>query len=178
MTTQIQTYSQSTKTFIKNVLICLGGSCLLALFTQVKVFLPFSPVPIALQPHIVLAMALFMRKEHVLISILSWLGYGFMGLPVFSGGIVGMAALLGPTAGYLLGYFAAAYLIVWLKENARLQSSVLLILGNLVIYALGILHLMSFVGLFKAVLIGVLPFIVGDLIKIFCITKIQQYFKA
>lgn len=178
MATQIQIDDKISKSFIKDVLICIGASFLLALFTEVKFFLPFSPVPVALQPHIVLAMALFMKKEHAMISILSWLGYGLMGLPVFSGGIFGMAALMGPTAGYLLGYIAAASLMNWLKENTRLHASTLLLLGNGVIYSLGIFHLAGFVGWINAILIGALPFIIGDLIKIYCITKVHQYFKA
>jgi biotin transporter BioY len=93
-----------------------------------------------------------------------------MGLPVFAGGAFGVARLVGPTAGYLVGFLAAAFVVGFLSERGwdRMPwtTAVSMIIGNGIIYLAGVLWLSRFVG-WQAVLdTGVLPFLAGDALKI------------
>lgn len=97
---------------------------------------------------------------------------GLMGLPVFAGGKAGLGTLLGPTGGYLIGFIIGAWVIGILAERRKNPGLpwifLALVLGNLVIYTLGTLQLMAVahLPLGKALLIGVIPFIPGDLLKL------------
>ena len=95
---------------------------------------------------------------------------GLAGLPVFSGGGAGPAHLLGPTGGYLLGFVAAAGLTGALAEHdwdRKLHTALpAMLLGNLVIYAVGLPWLSVYAGAGRALTLGLLPFIFGDVLKI------------
>jgi biotin transport system substrate-specific component len=83
----------------------------------------------------------------------------------------GFAVLLGPTGGYLMGFLVASYMIgLWSEKSASrnyLNAFYMMTAGNLIIYILGAARLSAFVGFEKALLLGVVPFIAGDLLKIF-----------
>jgi biotin transport system substrate-specific component len=91
-------------------------------------------------------------------------------LPVFAGGKAGLAVLLGPTGGYLIGFIAAAFVTGWLAERGwdrwPLTTALAMVFGNLVIYLFGVSWLAVFVGISKAPLLGMVPFIPGDILKI------------
>jgi biotin transport system substrate-specific component len=95
---------------------------------------------------------------------------GAAGLPVFAGGTAGPGVLLGPTGGYLVGFIAAAFVTGWLAERGwdrrPLTTALAMVLGNVVIYLLGVSWLSLFVGVTKAPLLGMVPFLPGDLLKI------------
>jgi biotin transport system substrate-specific component len=99
-----------------------------------------------------------------------YVAQGLAGLPVFAGGKAGLAVLLGPTGGYLIGFIAAAFVTGWLAERGwdrrPLTTAIAMVLGNLVIYLLGVCWLDVFVGISKAPLLGLVPFIPGDIVKI------------
>ncbi len=99
-----------------------------------------------------------------------YVAQGLAGLPVFAGGKAGLAVLLGPTGGYLIGFIAAAFVTGWLAERGwdrrPLTTAIAMVLGNLVIYLLGVSWLAVFVGISKAPLLGMVPFIPGDIVKI------------
>ena len=92
------------------------------------------------------------------------------GLPVFAGGQAGLTHALGPTAGYLFGFIAAAYWVGLLAERGlerSIRTSILPFLaGTLVIYFFGAGWLALQFGLEKALTLGVIPFLVGDAIKL------------
>jgi len=78
--------------------------------------------------------------------------------------------LAGPTGGYLLGFVIAAYAVGWLAErgwdrNIALTAAAML-LGNALIYLSGLAWLTQFVGTQNALMAGLYPFIIGDIIKI------------
>ncbi|MFA5809757.1 MAG: biotin transporter BioY, partial [Thermoleophilia bacterium] len=95
---------------------------------------------------------------------------GAIGLPVFAGGGAGVARLVGPTAGYLVGFVAAAFAIGTLSEKGwdrrPFTAAASMIIGNAIIYAIGAVWLSRFIS-WEAVLgAGVIPFLPGDALKI------------
>lgn len=150
--------------------LVLAGSLFIALSAQLALRLPFSPVPITAQTLAVLLTGALLGGPRGAFSALTYLGEGLAGLPVFAGGAAGVAHLLGPTGGYLVGFVAAAYVTGRLAERGwdrRVGTVVLAMLfGNLVLYAPGLLWLAGFVGPDKALALGLYPFIAGDLLKL------------
>lgn len=150
--------------------LVLGASLVVGLSSQAEVHLPGNPVPITGQTLSVLLAGALLGPRRASLALLAYLAQGAAGLPVFAGGAGGAAHLLGPTGGYLVGFVPAAALVGWLAERSWDRTPWLtaaaMILGNLVIYALGVTRLAAFVGSDQAVPLGVLPFIPGDLIKV------------
>ena len=102
-------------------------------------------------------------------TLLGYLSAGFIGLPVFAGG-AGMAYMMGPTGGYLAGFFAAAVVLGALAERGWTRSwataAAAMLMGNVIIYLLGVGWLTSLIGWDKAVQFGLLPFLYGDALKL------------
>ena len=151
--------------------LVLGASLVIALSAQVAIQLPFSPVPITGQTMAVLLVGALLGSRRGALAVLAYIAEGLAGLPVFAGGAAGLARLFGPTGGYLVGFVAAAFLVGWLAERGwdrRFGTTLAaMTLGNLVIYAVGVVWLAVFVGgLSRAWSLGVLPFLPGDVIKI------------
>jgi biotin transport system substrate-specific component len=150
--------------------LVIGGSLFIALGAQVAVQLPFSPVPITGQTLAVLLVGMLLGSRRGSLSLLAYLAEGLAGLPVFAGGTVGLARLLGPTGGYLVGFIVAAYVTGRLAERGwdrRVGTTILaMLLGNAAIYALGLPWLAAFVGGERALPLGLYPFIPGDLLKL------------
>ncbi|MCL3882872.1 biotin transporter BioY [Marivita sp. GX14005] len=92
-------------TLFGQTLLALGGAAFIALATQVSV--PFFPVPMTLQTMAILIVGLGFGARLGTATLLTYLGYGAMGLPVFAGGMNGLA-FAGPTAGFLFGFVLMA----------------------------------------------------------------------
>lgn len=142
-----------------------------ALGAYVRIPISGSPVPITLQTFFVMLSGAFMGRRLGLYSQLGYLLLGAIGLPIFQGLSCGMAVLLGPTGGYIVGFVFAAYLIGRILE--RRSSGIIpiilsFILGSLIIYAFGTawLILLYRVSVSNAIVIGALPFVPGDIVKI------------
>jgi biotin transport system substrate-specific component len=153
-----------------DVALIIGGSLLIGLCANVKVWLPFSPVPVTGQTFAVLMLGALLGSRRGCLAVLAYILEGAAGLPVFAAG-VGSAALLGPTGGYLFGFIPAVYITGRLAEKGwdrRVGTVVLaMIFGNLAIYTFGLFWLCCMIGFNTAVLTLVLyPFIIGDSIKI------------
>ena len=150
-------------------LLALAGSVLITICTQIS--LPLFPVPMTLQTFAVFLIGLTYGWRLGGITVSLYLLEGAIGLPVFSGGKGGMIVFMGPTAGYLVGFFLAATACGWFAERGfdrsyfRLFLS--LIVGNILIYTPGLFWLGTLIGWDKPVLeYGFYPFIGGDLLKI------------
>jgi biotin transport system substrate-specific component len=152
--------------------IAIGlGTLLVALSAQVVVPVPFSPVPMTLQPLAVLAVGGFLGAVGGFTALLLYLILGVLGLPVFApGGIPGAARLIGPTGGYLLAFPIAAAVTGAL--GGRVPGSVLRVLlacalGMVIIHVGGVAQLALLGGdPALAMRIGFVPFLTGDLLKV------------
>lgn len=152
-----------------DVFLVISGSLIIAVCTQVKILLPFSPVPITGQTFAVLMLGALLGSWRGSLSVLLYLAEGAAGLPVFAYG-GGLPILLGPTGGYLFGFVPAAGLVGLLAERGwdrRIGKTILaMILGNMVLYSFGLLWLSCWTGVKGVLIAGLYPFIIGDLSKI------------
>jgi len=151
---------------------------LMAAFTAVaaQIAIPLEPVPFTLQVLAVVLTGLLLGSRYGALAMAIYLLVGAVGIPVFSGFRGGLGILLGDTGGYLLAYpLAAALAGVAAGAVANAPRRRALIVGFLwgslalaVIYALGAAWLMVLAGLSPgaALVAGVLPFVVFDLIKV------------
>jgi len=150
--------------------LAFTGSLFLAAMAQLAVYLPFSPVPITGQTFAVLLIGLVYGSRLGLITLLLYLAEGASGLPFFAGGLGGPAVLAGPTGGYLLGFIVAAWLVGLLAERGLgrnpFTAMLAFLAGSLVIYAFGLCWLASMFGFSRALQVGLLPFLVGDALKV------------
>jgi biotin transport system substrate-specific component len=133
--------------------------------------IPIGPVPIVLQNLFIMLAGLLLGGRWGLISVAVYLLAGAVGLPVFAGGTGGVGKFVGPTGGYLLGFAAAAYLIGLISESGRgrvVIDVLAMVAGTLIIYAFGVAWLKVVTGMSfsKAVTVGMLPFLIGDALKI------------
>ncbi|MGA2763139.1 MAG: biotin transporter BioY [Spirochaetia bacterium] len=156
---------------IYDAALIAGFSLVVAVTAQISIPLPFTPVPVTLQTLAVVLTGALLGSRRGTLAILLYLAEGFAGLPVFSLGRAGFIHLFGPTGGYLVGFIAAAWLTGFLVERrvaAKLPGALLvIILGLLVPYIPGVAWLgISAVGFPKAFVLGFLPFLVGDGIKV------------
>jgi biotin transport system substrate-specific component len=155
---------------IRSLLLIVAGALLVALMAQVRIPLPFTPVPLTGQTFAVLLVGAALGARRGAASLSLYTLVGALGLPVFAGGAAGAAYAFGPTGGYLLGFIAAAYVTGLLAERGlerSLRTSLLPFLaGTLIIYALGASWLAVFVGPEAAIAKGILPFLPGDVIKL------------
>ena len=150
-------------------ILSFTGSALIALCAQVSV--PFYPVPVTMQTFAVILIGLTYGWRLGGITVALYLIEGSIGLPVFAGGKGGMIVMMGPTAGYLYGFFLAAVACGWFTERgfdrSYLKLIVPLLAGNVLRYTSGLIWLGNFIGWDKPVLeLGLYPFIPGDLMKI------------
>jgi biotin transport system substrate-specific component len=155
------------RTLTRDVFLVFGASLAVAGLAQVSIPLPFTPVPITGQTLGVLLSGIVLGSRRAALAMALYLLEGAIGLPFFAGGRSGLG---GPTTGYLLAYPIAAFLTGLLAERGwdrkPLTAALAMLTGSLAIFTLGALWLSSFVGgAQKAFLLGVLPFIPGDLLK-------------
>ena len=152
----------------RDVAFVTGGALLVALCSRIEV--PLRPVPITAQTFGVLLVGALIGSGRGVLSMFTYLTLGASSIPVFAMGAGSSAISGGPTAGYLAGFVVAAGVVGRLCERGwdRRTSTTLLAmtLGMLPIYALGVLWLARFVGWTHVVSVGILPFLVGDALKI------------
>lgn len=146
---------------------------LLAALIAVGAYLaiPIGPVPIVLQNLFVFLSGLLLGSRWGLASVGVYLLAGALGFPVFAGGVGGIGRLAGPTGGYLVGFLPAVFVIGLIAERAK-QSVLIevfaMVGGALIVYLFGVTWLKILTGmtLAKTLLIGMYPFLLGDILKI------------
>jgi len=158
---------------------------LIALFVAITIILsqivvPVAPVPISLSMiAIYLSGALLGWKRGGITQII-YLLIGAVGLPVFASAKGGIPVLFGPTGGYIFGYVVATIIIGFIIEKARAMNVYVIIgamtAGLISCYLLGTIWLgfITEIGFVKALFVGVIPFIPGDILKIVVSTLIVQ----
>lgn len=170
---------QRIPSWAKNVLIISGASIVLGLFAHLAIPLPFTPVPIVLQSSLILLLSVLLGPKRAVASVAAFLAQGAVGFPVFANGTAGLAKFVGPTGGYLIGYLAASFIVSSLielfKTRSLLHSFYAMAAGQFAIYALGVAWLSTFLGFSQAILLGVVPFLIGDAIKMFLALKVLYW---
>jgi len=154
-----------------DVALLLAGSFFIALCAQVTVWLPFSPVPVTGQTFAVLVTGAALGSRRGSLCVLTYLAEGLAGLPGFASARAGLPILFGPTGGYLFGFVAAAYITGLLAENGwdrQIWSTMLaMTFGLIAIYTFGLVWLFGFLGNNNLFVLGLYPFIAGEVVKIF-----------
>jgi len=156
----------------KGMILCALFAALTGVGGLIAIPLPFTPVPITLQTFFTFLAGALLGKYLGALSQLIYLLLGVVGLPVFAKGSSGIGVLLGPTGGYLVGFIPAAFLVGYLLERREKPPFGLIFLamvvGLVAMYLPGVGWLMwvTRMNLVKALLLGVLPFLPGDAVKI------------
>lgn len=157
---------------VKVILIALVTT--MAIWASAKIHIPFYPIPITMQTFVILFIGMAYGWRLGGLTVLFYLAEGALGLPVFSGTPekgLGLFYMLGPTGGYLLGFLIAVMVVGKLAEKGWDRNIFLtflaMVIGNLIIYTIGLLWLGNLLGWDKPVLAwGLYPFLVGGLFKI------------
>lgn len=151
-------------------LLLIAGSAVMALSARIEI--PFWPVPMTLQVLACLTLAGIFGGRFAGAMIGLYLLEGALGLPVFANAPargVGLAYLARPTGGYLAGFVIAAIVTgVWIHRGrlAVLPTVLKMLAGLAIIYGLGVVWLAQFTGWQSVTAVGVMPFLVGDFIKV------------
>ena len=162
---------------LRLAVLVLAGTAILAASAQVKV--PMWPVPVTMQTFVVLMIGMAYGWRLGGATLLTYMGEGALGLSVFASG-GGLAYFAGPTSGFLIGFFFAAVFVGWLAERgwdqSLLRTAIAMTGGTALIYLFGVSWLAVFFGdVDKALVLGLYPFIVGDMVKIALATLLLPF---
>lgn len=165
-----------TNARIYDVALILSGSLLIALTAQIAIPLPFSPVPITGQTFGVLIIPVLLGSRRGVLAVAAYLAEGLIGLPFFAGGMAGPAILMGTTGGYLVGFLVAAMIVGHLTDRGwdhKFGTTFLMMcLGTITVYVFGAIWLSQFMSAGMVISLGVLPFVIGDTLKIVLATAL------
>jgi biotin transport system substrate-specific component len=170
------TFSGAAETLPGKMVIGLAATAVVAAAAHVSIPLPFTPVPLTLQPLAVLGVGLALGPVAGFFTMLAYLAEGAVGLPVFSpAGPGGIAQILGPSGGFLMSYPLVAAIIGGATQtlSARLPKSSAALIGGLlaitVLFAFGASWFMLYAHhSLQATWIGaVAPFLPGEIVKVF-----------
>ncbi len=164
---------------VKKIALTVGMAAVVGLAAQVRVPLPWTPVPITGQTFAVLLAGIILGRWWGGASMAFYAGAGAMGMPWFNGWSGGIGHLAGPTGGYIIGFILAALFVghltdKYVKTRKFLPMLGLMLTANFVlIYIPGLLQLYlwlnlvsgSTVSVYAVLGMGLLPFIAGDIIK-------------
>lgn len=147
----------------------IGFAAAVAAASQIAIPLPFTPVPVTLQPMLVILAGMMLGPAAGAASMALYLVAGAAGLPVFTPiGAPGVARFFGPTGGYLLAYPAAAYVAgALVRGPSPFARRVLAAVAGIAVIYLGGIAQLSVLNLsvVRAVQLGVTPFAALDLVK-------------
>lgn len=159
----------------RKIMIVIVGTLLMTLSAKVQI--QFWPVPMTLHTMAVMGFAIAFGPRIAVSIFLSYLAAGAIGLPVFSGSPergVGFAYMVGPTGGYLLGYLIASWMVGALAVGKSAFGRFgAMLAGMIAIYSVGIAWLAMYIPADQLFALGVLPFLLGDLIKI-CVVAVAS----
>ena len=147
------------------------GVCLLTLSAKVQV--PFWPVPMTMQTLVVLMLGMAYGSTLGAGTVIAYLLVGAAGFPVFAGTPergIGLAYMMGPTGGFLLGFVAAAWVTGALAERgwdrSVLRCAGAMLAGTIVIFLFGLTALIPVIGLGRAIETGFVPFLASSTLKL------------
>jgi biotin transport system substrate-specific component len=153
---------------LRALLLALLGSALLTISAKLEV--PFYPVPMTMQTLAVLVLGIAFGARLGAATVLLYLAEGAVGLPVFAGTPelgIGVAYMMGPTGGYLIGFVLSAAITGWLTERRHDWPALVLAVaaGSIVVFIPGVLWLAQLIGFEQSIAHGLAPFVWGTLLK-------------
>lgn len=161
------------KPLYRDGILVLLASILITLSGAISIPLPFTPIVFTTRNTLIYALAVLLGPRRASLATLAFLIQGLVGFNVFAG------SLSGPHGGYLIGYLVAAFvtgsLIEKWKEKTGSQTFMAMAAGNVVTYVCGASYLAAFIGIEKAFMLGVAPFILTDLLKLFAAVKVLKW---
>ncbi len=148
----------------------LAGSLLLALSAKIQV--PFWPVPMTMQTLAVLVLGMALGSRLGAATVALYLAEGAAGLPVFAGTPekgIGLAYMMGPTGGYLVGFLLAALVVGWLAERGWdrtiWRAGATMLIGHALCFVPGVAWLAVSFGWATAIKVGLTPFWAATILK-------------
>ena len=152
------------------LLLILCSSLVLALMTQLKLSLFFTPVPVTGQTFAVLMISYLLGPRHGFYSVCFYLLLGICGLPFFSSGGSGFLYLKGATGGYLIGFLFSSLLVGYFSKKSLFKnffsSCVLFAVGLVPTFVCGLIWLGFLLGFQNVLHLGFYPFIPGEILKV------------
>ncbi len=169
-------------TWAKNLGIVIAGSAVIAVCARLVVPLPFTPVPLTLANFAVLLVGLVAGSRRGFAAAALYLGWGAMGLPVFSmAGPGGIAQLFGPTAGYLWAYPVVAFLAGWIVERGAasfLRNLAASVVAELTLFAAGVSWLAIMTHSWqRAAFFGLYPFLFAEVMKVMAASAVAPHIR-
>ena len=182
---RIQDASTATKLLMSLMMACLTG-----IMAQIIIPLPWTPVPITAQTFAVLCSGLFLGKKYGCLSQILYIVLGVAFIPWFGGMTGGLDIFLGSTCGFFIGFVIASYFIGYITEkyaDARNFTKMAIVIGIAnfaLIYIPGLAGLALWYSLTQGVTLGVVdllmmglvPFIAGDIVKILGAASVSKVF--
>ena len=159
----------AARTALAQIVLVFCGAAFVGIAAQIAIPLPFTPVPLTLQTFAVLLAGAALGSLRGVASMALYALMGVVGVPWFSEGSSGFSTA---SFGYILGFILAAFIVGRLAERGAsttsIQSAALMVIGNLAIYAVGVTWLKFAIdsSWATALSLGVVPFLIGDAIKI------------
>ncbi|MGY6658787.1 biotin transporter BioY [Amycolatopsis roodepoortensis] len=153
----------------RDAVLVAGGAALTGAAAQILIPVPGSPVPMTGQTFAALLVGAALGWKRGALSMALYLAVGAAGFGWFQNGSSG---LFGASAGYIVGFVLAGALVGALAgrggDRTPLRTAGTMVLGNLAIYSVGVPWLMASTGfgLSTALEKGVVPFLIGDALKI------------
>lgn len=158
------------------------SSLLIALCAQIRIPLPFTPVPITMQTFAVMLLGGILGSRNAVLSVTLYLAEVTFGLPFLNGFQSNPLALMGVHGGYLIGFLFQAYIVGWFVERQAILGKNALTIGLALACAVqltcGAIGLTCFFGVTQAFLLGVVPFICGELFKSLAVAPFLKRFHA
>lgn len=160
----------------KSRLVAYSAACIALIAVGSWISIPFFPVPLTLQTFFVLVTAVVMKRSAV-IPVTLYVLLGAAGLPVFHNGIAGLGVILGPSGGYLLGFIPAALVAGYAYEyRSNVVHGIGLSIAAVIMLLSGTAWLGYSTGMVPvaALMVGFVPFIIGDAIKVSAVYLISR----
>ena len=159
--------------------LALGIACLTGLAAQIRIPVPWSPVPVTGQTLAVLLAGVVLGRWWGGVSLSLYVGLGAAGLPWFGGWSGGLGYLAGPTGGYIIGFILAAMFLGYFTDKYIRSRSFLAMLGLMLFANFALIHIPGLiqlhlwlslvkgeaVALSQLLMMGTIPFIAGDITK-------------
>ena len=164
------------KSRITKMILCAMFAAITAVLSQIAI--PIGPIPINLATFAVFCAGALLGPRLGALSMTVWVALGAVGVPVFTMLSGGFAILTGPTGGFIIGYIPAAFLVGLIIDKANSRKiyvyPIAMIAGAVIYFTLGTVWFMvvMITGPVQALMACVVPFLIGDAVKIVAATSL------